>query len=316
LPLTGMGRVKGDLTMSDHDLQTFRLFAAVVEERNIARAAKRCNIAASAVSKRIADLEARSKVELLYRLRDGVEPTSAGLSLFGQIKQVLSLVDHLDAELSEFASGLQGRIRIFANTSAVTQFLPEDLKEFSDAYPEVRFDLTEDTSSHNIDGLNNGSCDIAIFNDHVRHDGLETRVYRRDTLKVVIPSTHPLAETTTISLAETLDFDQVGLQEGSSLQAKIQHEASAIDGRVRFRVQVLSFDGIRRMVEAGLGIAILPEGAVTPYLSSLDIRAIDLDEPWAKRTLLLGCRNYKGLPIACRRLFDHLAPAAGFSENP
>jgi DNA-binding transcriptional LysR family regulator len=294
--------------MGDYDLQTFRLYAAVVEEKNIARAAKRCNIAASAISKRISDLEERAKVELLYRLRDGVEPTSAGLALFARVRHVLDTVHQLDAELSEFASGQQGRIRIFANTSSVTQFLPEDLKEFSDRYPEVRFDLKEDTSANNVAALNNATCDVAIFNAHVDHDGIQTRIYRRDTLKVVVPENHPMASRARVTLQETLEFDQVGLQEGSSLQQKIQDEARGIEGLVRFRVQVLSFDGIRRMVEAGLGLAVLPEGAVTPYLPSLRIRAIDLDEPWAVRTLLAGYRNLQALPVPCRRLVDHLAP--------
>ncbi len=123
------------LGMPEHDLQTLRLFCAVIEEGSIASAARRCSIAPSAVSKRIADLEHHAKVALLYRLRDGVEATSAGLALYGHAKSVLEAVGRLDSELSEFALGLSGRIRIFANTSAITQFLPEDLKHFGDSTP-------------------------------------------------------------------------------------------------------------------------------------------------------------------------------------
>jgi DNA-binding transcriptional LysR family regulator len=305
---------KVEWTMGDYDLQSLRLFAAVVEEGNIARAAKKCHIAASAVSKRIADLEGRAKVALLYRLRDGVEPTTAGTALFKQVKQLLDMVGKLDAELSEYASGLQGRIRIWANTSAVTQFLPEDLKDFSDLYPDVRFDLKEDISARNIEAINNGSCDLAIFNEHVQHRGIQTRIYRRDTLQVVVPLQHELAHRESVTLAETLMFDQVGLQEGSSLQAKIQDEANTLSGNVRFRVQVLSFDGIRRMVEAGLGLAILPQGAIGPYTSNLAIKAIDLDEPWATRTLLVGFRSLETMALPCRRLVEHLAPVIAVQQ--
>lgn len=301
--------------MLDYDLQSLRLFAAVVEHRNIARAAKECRIAASAVSKRIADLEARAKVDLLYRLRDGVEPTSAGLALLKQIKLIFDVVAHMDAELSEFASGVQGRIRLRANTSAVTQFLPEDLKAFSDLYPDVRFDLREGLSSDNVEMLRNGTCDVAIFNQNVDHAGLETRIYRRDTLMVVMPRGHPLVARAGIKLVDTLPFDHVGLQEGSSLQARIQQQAMSLDESVRFRVQVLSFDGIRRMVEAGMGIAILPEGAVTPYLDTLAINAVALAEPWATRDILIGFRVLDVLPLASRRLIDHLAPETGRLEK-
>ena len=63
---------------------------------------------------------------------------------------------------------------------------------------------------------------------------------------------------------------------------------------INLRVHVYGFDGIRRMVEAGLGIAILPQGAVLPYLSSRNITAMTLDEPWADRTLYVGYREYRG----------------------
>lgn len=294
--------------MNDYDFQTLRLFAAVVEARNIAHAAKSCNIAPSAVSKRIADLEAETRVNLLYRLRDGVEPTDAGMAVYQHVKQMLALVGKLNTELGEYASGLKGRIRIWANTSAVTQFLPDDLKGFSDLYPDVLFHLTEETSGKNIAALNNGSCDIAIFSEHVAHDGIQTRVFRRDTLKVVVPARHELAGRAKVSLSETLVFDHVGLQEGSSLQAKVQREAGERGGSVRFRVQVLSFDGVRHMVEAGLGVSILPDGAVRPYTGSMNITSIDLDEPWATRALLIGFRNFETLSLACRRLVDYLAP--------
>jgi DNA-binding transcriptional LysR family regulator len=293
----------------DYDLQTLRLFAAVVDARNIAHAAKACNIAASAISKRVNDLETDARVKLLYRLRDGVAPTDAGLALYRYAQQILALVGKLNVELGEHASGLKDRIRIWANTSAVTQFLPDDLMGFSGLYPDVLFHLTEETSAKNIAALNNGTCDVAIFSEHVAHDDIQTRVFRRDTLKVVVPAQHELAGRDRVSLSETLAFDHVGLQEGSSLQAKVQREASERERSVRFRVQVLSFDGVRHMVEAGLGVSILPEGAVRPYLGSMNIASIDLDEPWATRALLIGYRDFDTLSLASRRLLDYLAPS-------
>jgi Transcriptional regulator len=74
------------------------------------------------------------------------------------------------------------------------------------------------------------------------------------------------------------------------------------------RVQVFGFDGIRRMVEAGLGIAVLPQGAVFPYLDHRNLVAMVLDESWANRTLYVGYRDYRALPLAARQLVETLAP--------
>jgi DNA-binding transcriptional LysR family regulator len=114
-----------------------------------------------------------------------------------------------------------------------------------------------------------------------------------------------------VSLAEIAQYDQVGLQEGSSLQFKLIDESARTGGGLRFRVKVLGFDGIRRMVEAGLGVAVLPEGAVTPYTQTGAFMALRLDEAWATRSLILGYRDYRSLPIVCRTLIECLAPAQG-----
>ena len=74
------------------------------------------------------------------------------------------------------------------------------------------------------------------------------------------------------------------------------------------RVQVFGFDGVRRMVEAGLGIAVLPQGAVFPYFDDRNLVAMVLDEPWANRTLYLGYRDYRSLSLAARQLIETLAP--------
>lgn len=295
--------------MSDYDLLSLKLFASVVEQRNIAHAARANNIAASAVSKRIVELETQAKVALLYRRRDGVEPTPAGLALYRHARNLQSFLARVDAELSEYSGGTRGVVRICANTSAITQFLPDDVAGFVRRYPDVHFDLREDTSVRNVEEVTNGFADVAIFSEHEPYGDLQTRRYRRDPLVVVAPPGHPITNAETVKLADTLKHDQVGLhQGGSSLQAKVLAEASALGMAARFRVLVLSFDAMRRMVEAGLGIAILPQGAVMPYRDSMKIATVALDEPWADRSLLLGYRDFASLPLVCRNFIDLIAP--------
>lgn len=292
------------------DFISLRLFAVVIEHGNIAQASRVNGIAASAISKRISDLEDQLGVALIHRLRDGIKPTAAGQVLYEHVRGINSSVDRLQADLSEFTTGERGRIRVWANTSAVTQFLPEDLKSYVDQRPAVRIDLREDTSARIIEAVKDGSADIGIFSGHIRQTELEQRIYRRDTLMVIAPLGHPLQGAENLSLRDIADYDHVGLQVGSSLQARVVEAARDAGFEINMRVQVFGFDGIRRMVEAGLGIAILPQGAVLPYLDSRSLAAMTLDEPWANRTLYVGYRDYRALPLVGRHLVETLAPLA------
>ncbi|CAL8973577.1 HTH-type transcriptional regulator GltC [Rhodoplanes serenus] len=294
--------------MSTLDLLSLRLFASVVEHRNIAQASRANNIAPSAVSKRISDIEARVGVSLLYRLREGVEPTPAGQALYRHVKRLAKIIEDLEAELSEFSQGAKGRARLWANTSAVTQFLPEDLAVYTSQFPEVKIDLREEVSRTVAEAVQDGSADLGVFSDYIGETGLETRIYRRDTLMVIVPRGHPLEGRDSVTLADTLAYDHVGLQEGSSLQARLLSEVDRSQLALKLRVQVLSFDGVRRMVEAGLGVAVLPQGAVLPYATTGAFASLQLNEPWATRRLLLGFREYRSLPVVVRALVECLAP--------
>lgn len=101
------------------------------------------------------------------------------------------------------------------------------------------------------------------FSAHIGEPDFERRLYRRDTLMVIAPVGHALEGKDTVTILDIAPFDHVGLQAGSSLQARVLEAARDANLEINMRVQVFGFDGVRRMVEAGLGIAVLPQGAVS-----------------------------------------------------
>jgi DNA-binding transcriptional LysR family regulator len=113
------------------DLTSLQLFVAVCELGSIGRAAEREFIAASAISKRLSDLEATLGTPLLYRHARGVDLTPAGESLLHHARSVLYSLEKMQGELSEYADGVRGHVRVHANISAIVQFLPEDLGAFT-----------------------------------------------------------------------------------------------------------------------------------------------------------------------------------------
>jgi len=291
------------------DLVSLSLFALIVRTGSISKGAELSHLAVGAASKRITDLEAAVGVELLERHSRGVTLTAAGQALHAHAKRILSDVDHLAAELSDFAAGIVGVARLWANTSAVVQFLPREIAAFTATNPGIRIELEEQNSTEVVMAVLDGRTDFGIFADRTPALGLQVVAYRSDRLVLVVPKGHALASRKAIHFSEALDFDFVSLPKGTSLSERLQLETDALGKRLKLRIQVRSFDAMCQMVAAGLGIAVLPDAAIQPHLRSMGLRKIDLDDPWVHRGLLIGARDLQALPRPARLLVDHLTAA-------
>ena len=139
------------------DLTSLQLFVAASECGSIGRAAEHEYLAASAASKRIADLEHALGTPLFYRRARGVELTPAGQTLLHHARAVRFSLERMQAELGEFAEGVRGHVRVHANISAIVQFLPEDLAGFARAHPEVKIDLNEALSADVVRAVREGA---------------------------------------------------------------------------------------------------------------------------------------------------------------
>ncbi len=280
------------------DLTSLSLFVTVAEERNIARAAARRNIAASAVSKRMLELELAFSTPLLIRQSKGVALTPAGEALAHHARSLIDLTGRVEAEMSAFASGLRGQVRLSANPSAIVQFLPGLLARFFEAYPDIEIVMMEHTTLRSLRLLEEGLADLAIVGWGAEHPDMNYAPFRTDDLALVVPKGHPLAgRSEGVAFNDALVFPFVGLEEGSSLQARLEDAAYQSGHQMRPRLRMASFEGIRRMVEAGIGIAVLPISTVEPYSATMGICAVPLTDTWAKRELRLVSKDLAGLSV-------------------
>jgi DNA-binding transcriptional LysR family regulator len=294
---------------SRFDLQSLRLFLIVAEVGSLTKAAEQTCMTLSTVSKRIADLERSVDCNLFVRLPRGIELTAAGQGLLHHARQVVDRVNRMSIDMSDYAVGARGHVRVWANTSAIIQFLPQDLSAFLQINPAVKVSLDERLSAHVVAAVQNGEADIGVFADNVNASGIDKAPYRKDQLVLLVPRDHPLANVPRIAFAETLDFDYVGLNEGSSLLARLLDAATAADRSVKLRIQVTSFDAICRMIEQGLGIGILPQGAVRKEILEAGLRAVELTDDWAKRTLWIAVKSRAALSPEAARLFEFMSLA-------
>lgn len=267
------------------DLTTLRLFRIVAEQGNIARAAEIAHLAASAISKRVSDLEHDLDVVLLERGRNGVVLTTAGRALLAHVRSINDLTERLTTELSTFASGAKGLVRIAANPSSITQFLPPVLARFSARHPQIRIELLEEMSGRTVQLVSDRAVDIGIVAEGVGFADLDAFDFRRDKLAMLMPRGHPLQGRRKLMFVDTLDHAQVGLAEGSSIQATMISTARAAGRRFDLVVRVASFDALRGLVAERIGIACLPVGCIKPYLAAQQLAMVPLSDPWADRQL-------------------------------
>ena len=293
------------------DPVSLRLFLAVSELGTIAGAAQREHISASAVSKRISDLEGALRTQLLDRSNKGIVPTPAGIALQNLSRGIVNDLDNVATMMQDYASGTRGLVRIYANVSSIAQFLPADLHGFIEKYPEVQLQLEERISTAIVRGVAENAADIGCFADlgTASHEVI-TLPYREDELVVVVATGHALARRKRVAAPELLDHFLIGLQTGSYINMQLLRVAGELGVPVKFRMQVNSYDAVCLMVESDMGIGILPISLARRYAKTLRIRVVGLDAPWALRKLNLCIRSYEGLPVAARQLVDHLCPSA------
>ncbi|RQZ11053.1 LysR family transcriptional regulator [Burkholderia sp. Bp9031] len=292
------------------DPYSLELFISVVQEGSIARAASRNHIAPSALSRRIADLEAAMGVPLLIRSPSGVELTEAGRHAFSRAVSVHDQLQSLAREVQSLSGQVAGVVRLHANASAIVGFLPERLKAFQARYPLVQIALTEKISDEVVRACVDDRADVGISACAKMPGGLESWHFADDPLMVVLPLDHELAAFPAPTFGDVLRFPLVALQAGGSLDQTLKERADAMRMPLNLSVTVNSFDAQCRMVEAGLGIGIVPTSAASAFAGSKGFVRRPLDEPWAReRALHVHALRKSSRLKAVQALIDALAGA-------
>ncbi|CAM3873624.1 LysR substrate-binding domain-containing protein [Ectopseudomonas alcaliphila] len=288
------------------DLPDLRLFIHIAESPSLTQGARKAFLSPAAASARIKALEAQLGSRLLYRDSRGVELTPAGQRLLQHARLIMRQVDYLKSEFTEYGTDAAGHIRIFANTTAVTEFLPEVLAGFLAERPGVTVDLQERLSRDIVRGVLDGAADLGIIAGPVQAPGLQVLHFSTDRLVLAVPLGHALAQRQAVSFNDTLAYQHIGLHEGSTLLSFLREQVEKLGGNLALRIQVSSFEAICRMIEGGVGIGIIPESAARRHSCTMQLAILQLDEAWAVRERSMLVRELDALPGSVRALIDRL----------
>jgi len=298
--------------LRDFDLTTLRLFVAVCETGNMARAGERAHIVGSAISKRLAQLEDQVGTPLLLRRRHGVIPTPAGNTVLEHARSMLDSAARIARDMESYVAGTRGKVRVLASVSAMTESLAEDVAAFlhMPAHRTTQVDLEERISPEIVRGVQEGLASLGVCWDAVDLGTLQSRRYRSDHLCVVVPQGHMLAQRKRLRFAETLDFEQVGLPVTSAVQQSLQRAAAELGHTLVNRIVVSNFEAALRVVSAGLAISLVPREVVGRKDAAHAVRIIALAESWAERRFVICFRNASELSPSAQSLVEHLVAKA------
>ncbi|WPB58816.1 LysR family transcriptional regulator [Xylophilus sp. GOD-11R] len=293
------------------DLRDLRLYVAAAELGSLTRAAERLHLSLAAASARIRSLEDQAGVALLQREPRGVRLLPAGEALLHHARAMLRRSEQLRAELDEYGGGARGHLRVLANTTAVTDFLPEILPAFLRDNPGVNVDLQEKPNTVIPRGVLDESADIGIVAGQVDTLGLEQIHFSTDRLVLVTPARHRFARRKAVAFVETLEEDTVGMQQGSTLQAFLAGIADGLGRRQKLRLQLGSFDAMCRMIAGGVAIGVLPESAALRHREALGLALVPLSDAWCVRERYLLARDRGRLPVYSQALITAICAHFG-----
>ena len=292
------------------DLVDLQLFVAVAETRSITNGALRVHLALASASERIKGLEAAFGVMLLRRGRRGVELTPAGESLLDHARVVLHNVEAMRGDLAAFSRGVKATVRLLANTSGLSEYLPKTLAAFLSQHPHISIDVEERESGEIANAILSGAAELGLAAEHALPDSIERIPFSEDRLVLVTARHDELANRRQVDFREVVERDFVGLIASSALHAHVTGHAARLGVRLRFRARLNNFDAIGQMVAAGIGVAVMPDVAAKRCARSMKINVIRIRDSWANRRLVICARSFKSLPRPVRQLADHLRSAA------
>jgi DNA-binding transcriptional LysR family regulator len=305
------------------DFTDLQLVVNVAAARSMTKGAERSFLSLPAASGRVKNLEQRLGTSIFFRNSQGVTLTPAGDAFLRHARIVMRQLEHLRGDMQEFACGIKGLVKVYANTTAMNEFMPDILARYLAAHPDVNVELRERLSHQVVKAVADGAADIGITAAPARERGVEFLPYRSDRLVLVTREDHPLAARSTADFESTLDHDFVGLSESSAIHAFLMQAADELGRALRFRVEVSNFEAACRMIAAGVGLGVIPRTAALRYVDDLPIRIIDLEDAWAERRLHICVRQLDCLPSFAQQLValmqqdaESAPPGAPRAANP
>ncbi len=251
--------------MTDHlvELRLWRQFITLAEELHFGRAAARLHMTQPPLTQAIAGLEQRLGVRLFDRTKRSVQLTPSGQALLPEAHDLLARALALPAHARAAGSGEVGRLRLAFVSTVGFSLLPQWMRRFRSAYPQVEFELTEATGDTQLLALERGEIDAGflLHSPGFAPPGLDHLRIAREPLVLAMPQQHPLASGRTIALSSVLDEPLVIFPRriAPSLHDAVFGMYHAAGRMPLVAQEAIQMQTIVNLVAAELGVAWVPD---------------------------------------------------------
>src|SRR6201987_3906524 len=259
------------------NLARLQILREVAYGGSVSAAAESLSYTQSAVSQQIAALEAEAGIALLERHPRGVSLTAAGQTLVGHAEGILARVDSAEAALGAIAGLRAGKLRLASFPTAGATLVPRAIAAFRESYPDVELLLSEGEPEEIAPRLRRGELDLALlyeFDAATVIPGVRTVTLLEDPMYVALAREHPLAAKGTLRLEDLAGDAWVQPPGGSPCARHVVRccHAAGFEPRVSFHSD--DYQTVQGLVAAGVGVALIPELALSSTRDDIAIRSL------------------------------------------
>lgn len=291
------------------EIHELRAFEEVAKHRSFTLAAEALFVTQPAVTRQIGALEAKLHTRLFDRLGRTVRLTAAGEVLRRYSAEILRLTAEAEAAVGDVATGAAGRLAVGASSTTATYVLPRYLRQFHAVRPGVELSIHTGPSAQVAEMVAGGSVDVGVVTASPGQAGfIEIPIAEYATVVVVYPG-HPLADAgvDSISAADLAGSPLILMEEGTNLRTYVDRLLSAAGVEERVAIELDNVEAIKKMIEAGLGISLLPLVTVEAEVAAGRLAALALaDVPKAQRRITAIYRRDKYLSAALKAFLEVL----------
>jgi DNA-binding transcriptional LysR family regulator len=292
------------------ELRELAAFVSVCDNRSFTRAAEELCLSQPAVTRQIASLEAELRTRLFDRMGRDVQLTSSGIAMQRYAREMLRLASEARRAVGEVVSGDAGRLAVGANSTTATYLLPRVLREFREKYPGVELAVHTGVSSQVADMVASNSVDLGIVTGYSGQEGLASMPLTEYAIVAVAFPEHPLADATgPVHTGQLSGCPLILMEEGTNLRRYVDRllSTAGVEERVSVTMELDNVEAIKKMIEARLGISLLPLISVEAEVESGRLVAIPLaDMPAASRRISAIYRQDKYITASIRAFMELL----------
>jgi|SRR5271154_3064708 len=260
-----------------------KVLKEVAHRGSFSAAAEALSYTQSAISQQIATLESETGMVLLERHPRGVSLTAAGQTLLGHAEGVLARLEATEAALAEIAGLRGGRLRMASFPTAGGTLMPLAIATFRASYPDVELTLAEGEPEEIVPRLRAGELDLALLFEFADESLLEEDMKRvellEDPLYLALPREHPLTGRRTLRLEDLQDAAWVQTSSSSPCARQVVRSCHAAGFEPKVSFESDDYQTVQGLVAAGVGVALIPELALSVVREDIAIRALSPAPP-------------------------------------